>query len=518
MKFKNSKFLYTLLFLLMSINIFCNDKNDDKRVRTVITTDCELDDMNSIIRFLLYSNEFDLEGIVVTSSTFHYSGDTEKGIKPFNWDGTDKLNDIINKYGEAYPNLKVHAKNFPTPEYIKSITKIGNITLAGEMDKITEGSELLKNIFLEDDPRPLYVQTWGGTNTTARALKSIEEKYKKTPQWEDIKEKISNKLVMCIILDQDDSYKKYIANEWPEIKIIKDTSNFWHFAYPWQIHTDKVNSKLKGNWMYENIKSNNGSLLETYALMGDGTLMPGAPYEEQRGTDDYLKNHPNFSKYDFISEGDSPAFLNLIDNGLRSLENPTYGGWGGRFGIINSKLYQNTALDFDPYTNKYEAEYTLMRWFDDMQNDFAARADWTVEKKYGDANHNPNVSVKEGLDLKVKPGEKITLHATATDPDGDKISFKWWHYSEADTYMEYKGVIGDVTKLILGGMEFGASRELSPNEIIDNITLENSDSSIVKFTVPKDAKKGETIHIIVEAIDSGKYNLKHYQRVILTVK
>ena len=43
--------------------------------RTVITTDGEVDDMNSVIRALLYSNEMDIAGIVITSSGYHYAGD-----------------------------------------------------------------------------------------------------------------------------------------------------------------------------------------------------------------------------------------------------------------------------------------------------------------------------------------------------------------------------------------------------------------------------------------------------------
>lgn len=184
------------------------------KARTVITTDGEVDDMNSVIRFLLYSNEMDLSGIVLTSSVYHYAGDEKTGIKPFRWTGTQWVTDMIDAYGEIYPNLTKQAEGYPKPEYIKSVTKIGNISYKGEMDKETEGSNFLKNLFLDDDKRDLYVQTWGGTNTTARALKSIEDEYKNTAQWADIQKKVSDKLVLYIILDQDDSYNKYIAKNW----------------------------------------------------------------------------------------------------------------------------------------------------------------------------------------------------------------------------------------------------------------------------------------------------------------
>ena len=188
-----------------------SDKVHQQMPRTVITTDGEVDDMNSVIRALLYSNEMDICGIVITSSTYHYAGDPAKGIKPFRWTGTNWIYQYLDDYEKVYPNLIKHDKNFQRADYFRKVTYIGNISNVGEMDKVTEGSEFLKNLFLDNDPRTLYVQTWGGTNTTARALKSIEEEYKNTPQWDSIRKKLQDKLFLYIILDQDDSYNNYIA-------------------------------------------------------------------------------------------------------------------------------------------------------------------------------------------------------------------------------------------------------------------------------------------------------------------
>ena len=45
------------------------------RLRTVVTTDMEQDDYASLIRYLLYTNDVDTEGIIYTSSRFHWAGD-----------------------------------------------------------------------------------------------------------------------------------------------------------------------------------------------------------------------------------------------------------------------------------------------------------------------------------------------------------------------------------------------------------------------------------------------------------
>ena len=54
--------------------------HDRAKPRIVITTDPELDDSNSLVRFLLYSTDFDIEGLVYAGSGFHWKGDG-KGTK-----------------------------------------------------------------------------------------------------------------------------------------------------------------------------------------------------------------------------------------------------------------------------------------------------------------------------------------------------------------------------------------------------------------------------------------------------
>ena len=149
--------------------------------------------MNSVLRALLYANEMDIAGIVLTSSTFHYAGNGED-IHPYRWTGTDWIWEYLDDYEAVYPNLVKHDPNYPPADELRSRTFIGNITNVGEMEEVTEGSEFLKELFLDDDPRTLYVQTWGGTNTTARALLSIEEEYAQTEEWEEIKQKIYDNL------------------------------------------------------------------------------------------------------------------------------------------------------------------------------------------------------------------------------------------------------------------------------------------------------------------------------------
>jgi hypothetical protein len=44
----------------------------DQRARVIVTCDPELDDNNSMIRFLLFATDFDIDGLILTSSQFHW--------------------------------------------------------------------------------------------------------------------------------------------------------------------------------------------------------------------------------------------------------------------------------------------------------------------------------------------------------------------------------------------------------------------------------------------------------------
>ena len=115
----------------------------------------------------------------------------EKYTKPYRWPGTEWMQKYLNAYQKVYPNLKKHDKSYPAPVYLKSVTKVGNIGYKGEMDSVTEGSELIKKKILDNDERTLYLLGMGGgTNTISRALKDIEKEYKGTEQWDAIRKKI----------------------------------------------------------------------------------------------------------------------------------------------------------------------------------------------------------------------------------------------------------------------------------------------------------------------------------------
>lgn len=457
--------------------------------RVIVTSDGEIDDECSMVRFLLYTDEWDVEGIITSSSQYHWHG--------HNWAGDDWIDPYLEAYTQVYPNLIKHSKDYPTPEYLKSVTFLGNVETEGEMDSITPGSQHIVKVLLdESDNRPIWIQAWGGTNTIARALKTIEEEHPDKMQY------VANKLRFFFIWEQDSTYQAYIRPHWGKYNILTIISDqFWAIAYQWNkvLPADKQ-QYFKADWMKSHILEGHGPLCSLYK----------AHEPESHG----LKGDTDFNEGDFRSEGDSPSFIYEIVNGLRNgdLEHPDWGSWGGRY----VKVRDNTWLDPVPDPNytypegrwysstAWGREYMretypenqdqmaayfkpISRWADAFQNDFAARADWCV-KSYEDANHPPVVKLKNALEIKAKPGSIIQLNAKGTtDPDGDELSYAWWQYQKADTYP------GSVT--------------------IDNPTAQEA-----SFIVPADALEGRSIHIICEVKDNGSPVLTSYKRVIIKVE
>lgn len=453
-----------------------------QRPRCIITQDAEVDDMNSLIHVLLYSNEVDIQGIVQSSSKFHWKGvagqKEEKYTKPYRWPGTEWMQKYLNAYQKIYPNLKKHDKSYPAPAYLKSVTKVGNIGYKGEMDSATEGSELIKKTILDNDERTLYLLAWGGTNTISRALKDIEKEYKGTKQWDAIRKKIINKVVIPACGEQDETYSEYIAEEWPEIKFMS-CSQMSSYAYMWRTQPEDSSKKtLYADFMLKNLIRKHGALLDNYVTWGDGTYLDGEEPGSQFGTNEDLLDSLNwwggfnpvqkYQRYDFLSEGDSPTFFMLLDTGLRTLEDITNGGFSGRYARADKKNSKGQEVNYwSPVTDTYVKEdgstmkvESSWKYIDDIQNDFAARADWCIVNDYVKANHAPKVSVTEGTDIKASAGEILKLHAIATDPDDDYVTVSWSEYTDAsttETALTLKGAASDTISFKIPEDSFNCS-------------------------------------------------------------
>jgi hypothetical protein len=420
------KFLGIFGLVLMSLNTVGN-RNEKPAV--IITQDGEVDDRSSFVRFLLYTPDIDLRGIVATNSKWQKNGH-----------GLDWIFEAYELYGQVRDNLLLHNPDYPTVEFLKSITVLGNENpdhLTGAAPYVdSEGSELIVKELLKIDDNLLHINCWGGANTVAQALWKFRKNYP-----EEYETNISK--VRVIAISFQDEAGDWIVNNMPEVRIIRNNA----FHMTWNYHNKEplkhnpYPQMMSEKWLTNNIKENHGPL--------------GAWYPQKN-----------------ISEGDTPAFLNFVDNGLEAWKDYSAGGWGGRYQSVRGNFWSDA-------TDNNNMQKTLWRWIPDVQNDFAARMDWCV-KSNEEANHPPVID-EFTVPGAVKPGQKVELKATATDPDGDKVYYWWWHYTD-------------------------------PSGINNTIKIVQETSDNAWFNVPENLQKD--IHIILEVSDDGSPALKSYKRLI----
>lgn len=185
-------------------------------------------------------------------------------------------------------------------------------------------------------------------------------------------------------------------------------------------------------------------------------------------------------------EGDTPSFLGLIPNGLNTPEHPEWGGWGGRYILADSSgeegLFSDAAdwaigVNNETYLSQFAS---IWRWRRAYQYDFAARMQWTA--KLGNGTESPNrqpYSVVNGscgtLEVSYVLGESVVLDASESwDPDGDELTFDWFHYRDPTFRLE-----GDIPRI-------------SPNVTFDllnkmgsrvNVTPNDNDVSLFSFSL-----------------------------------
>ena len=135
--------------------------------RVVVISDIgnEPDDQMSFVRFLLYSNEFDIEAMIATTST---------------WQKTkthaETMHQLIEAYGQVRPNLLLHAKGWPEASDLDARVFTGQTAYgmgAVGHGQVVGGVAGNCAALERDDPRPLWICIWGGASTLAQALMDL---------------------------------------------------------------------------------------------------------------------------------------------------------------------------------------------------------------------------------------------------------------------------------------------------------------------------------------------------------
>ncbi|KAL2784111.1 hypothetical protein BJX66DRAFT_317254 [Aspergillus keveii] len=457
--------------------------------RVFITSDIanEPDDAQSLVRYLLYSNEFDTKGIVACTSTH-----MKRRVCP------EDMVEIINAYGQVVQNLNAHVHpNNPYPHHKDLLDLVctgsavyGMEALDGHVP-LSEGAKRLVAALKESD-EPLWVLNWGGANVLAQALKHIHE----TESAEDNRT-LRSRIRVYAISDQDDC-GVWIRTTYPDIFYICSLHGWsqYHLA-TWLGICGKVDgsgpdhSQFSREWLAKNIQQ-------------VGPL--GAVYPDAK----------------FGVEGDTPTFLYLIQNGLGSPEHPEWGGWGGRYigpdlrGTV--RHYSDTVdtvvgKDRETYRSNFA---TIWRWREAFQNDFAARMQWTLTDDPRRAIHQPVVIVNgstgpQPLLLEVEPGSVVKLDASDSyNPDGGSFSFSWFQYREPT--MNKDGLHTPQVRDI----EIEDTDDSQPGRKV-KVQMPPAEWCAIDFVSGKPLEKGQEFHFILTVKNNGTPALTTYKRVVVQI-
>jgi hypothetical protein len=397
----------TIGLALFSPCVLSGQAMASERLRVIIETDAggDPDDEQSLVRFLLYSNEWDVEGIICTLARAR----AKENLNPERT-GLGIVRRQLKAYGACHANLVKHDPRFPTLDFLWKRTVAGYGGAAG-VDLILAAADA-------KDERPIWLCNWGtGHDSDESSFKlTLDRVFKERGPAGYAKFK--------------DRFRLSSADKFGP-HTMRDP--------PWKIWVDTFRPELDGKRWYHRFSAltarAGGFDLERDVLTGHGPL--GALYPTNTGLPQ--------------KEGDTMSFLYLVPTGINDPMQPTWGSWAGRYGLNEKDAPRPHywANQKDTWEGTTHRDNTLKRWAVHLQNDFRARLDWCVKPK-DQANHAPVVCCqgdRSGKVLFVDAPVRKPLRLSAdgcADPDGDRFGIRWYVYREAGTYSK-DAVIKDST-------------------------------------------------------------------------
>ncbi|KAI0470323.1 hypothetical protein F4859DRAFT_522804 [Xylaria cf. heliscus] len=453
------------------------------RLFVLTDIDNEPDDQMSLVRLLTYSNEIDIKGITATTS---------QGLR--NTTRAETIRKVVTAYGNVTANLNANVPTsgrYPSGAALLSKVYSGHPVFGLAALKL-DPSEGAKNLIRATDEAsptdPLWVTIWGGANVLAEALNSVS----KTRNVDEMKVFISS-LRVYSISDQDDA-GAWIRAKYPALFYIVSIHGYGvYIAATWTGISGEARNFFDKGGPDSSIVTNDW--LQTHIQVGH-----------------LGKYYPNFT---FIMEGDTPSFFPLIQNGLNYPEQPSWGGWGGRYSLVDISgdqlLYSNTldqvkGLNGDTFVSPFAS---IWRWRHHYQHDFAARMQWTANGEYT-ANNHPPVAVVNGTcgsdpwTVHFSPGTSVVLDASGSwDPDNDELSFTWLFYQESTIDPFYPFSEESPFLNLTNVDDRGVTVSVKPNVEFSTYYAQARGISRVDF------------HIILMVTDQRDLNLTSYRRIVL---
>lgn len=470
------------------------ESGTDTKPILLVTTDIggDPDDQQSMRRLLLFANEFDIRGLVASSSGT--PGEVEGGNPQ-----PELIQEIIDDYEEVLPNLRKNASGYPDASKLRLLVAAGDSNRLVESIKAgnsSAGSRLIVRV-VDEATGPVNISIWGGARDVAQALVDVRE-----TRSEAELAKFIGKLRVYATGDQD-GYNKIIDGK----KVDSEGSGKWikdNFPNLLYLETNppernRFASLFRG--MYQN-DSKGGDYPETPLVREGVELLNGEAWLRENVIENHgalgsgypvVRQNPRSARNQpGVKEGDTPSWFYFLQIGLSDPDYPEWGGWGGRLEPSEGNHYIDTQDDhwYADANDATRVKWTVARWREAYQNEFAARMDWCVDGP-DLTNHAPSITLngdvsKSPVFVSLEAGESLSFPVRATDPDGGEVSLSWWVYADVTSV--------DPSDLVLGDGSEG---------LLD--------------VHAKGSATGKQYHVIVEAVDSGSPQLTRYRRLVVEV-
>jgi hypothetical protein len=295
-------FLFALFWLSVSDTV--SDADAAEKPRLLVLTDIggDPDDQQSMIRLMLYANEFDVEGLIATASGT--PGELKEAITR-----ADLIRQIVEAYGKVQSNLAQHSAAYPTAEALLKLVKSGNRFRGQDFigaDHDTEGSRWIIAAVDRDDARPLNITIWGGQTDFAQALWRVRK-----DRGADGLKQFMSRLRVYDIGDQD-RIQPWIFENFPDLFYVLAKS---------APGADMRTGAYRGMYLGGDEALTSRAWVDAHVLTNHGPL--GALYP----TSTWTAPNPHAT----LKEGDTPSWFYFLPTGLGDPAHPGWGGWGGRF-------------------------------------------------------------------------------------------------------------------------------------------------------------------------------------------
>jgi hypothetical protein len=318
-----------------------------ERPRLAVLTDIggDPDDQQSLVRLMVYANEFEIEALVASASGT--PGELKQAVtRP------DLICEIIGGYGRALPNLRKHAHDWPEADALRQRVKSGNpqrgLKHIGEGHD-TEGSRfLVERIGAGTPERPLNIVIWGGQTDLAQSLWRVKHDHTEMGFRE-----FTRRFRVYDISDQD-GIADWMREQFPGMRYIlakappgRDGREGTYRG----MYLTGDESLTSRDWIKANVRSR-GPL---------GALYP-------------VKTWTAPNRHACLKEGDTPSWFFFLPRGGNDPNDPAKPGWGGQYQRQPDGWYRDL-----PASDEFDPRTTVSRWRPDFQTDFAQRLAWCVE-------------------------------------------------------------------------------------------------------------------------------------------